>query len=186
MAKNNEKYLGNLKYCGALIEEGMFDARKSAQALTGFDEAIRFFATIQNPIFQEIDFELPVKIRQGSWEAYIPDAVFWIKTAIGLASTAYLAKAAQKMAENDFDNVGIKTLLKKSVEAIQWVIRIGKHIGTITVKNFESVKFRNDNTEIGIPNSEGELLWVPKFYLELYSNRSFGDKQPGEPQSLAE
>ena len=73
------------------------------------------------------------------------------------------------MAENDFDNVGLKTLLKKSVEAIQWVIRIGKHIGTITVKNFESVKFRNDNTEIGIPNSEGELLWVPKFYLELYS-----------------
>jgi hypothetical protein len=169
MANEDEKYIGSLKYCGKLVDHGMLDARKSAQALTGFDEAIRFFAIIQNPKFQEIDLELPVKIRQGSWEAYIPDAIFWAKTIAGITGTAYLAKAAQKMAENDFENVGIKTILSKSLEAVQWVIRIGKHLGTISIKKFEQVKFRKENTEIGIPNNDGQILWVPKYYLDLYS-----------------
>ena len=163
MSKESEGYIGSLKYSGKMVEQGMLDARKSAQALTGFDEAVRFFATIQNPEFQEVDLELPVKIRQGSWEVLIPDAIFWVKTPGGIAGTAYLAKAAQKMAENDFENVGIKTILKKSLEAVIWVIRIGKHIGSISIKRFNEVRFRNKNTEIGIPNMMGKILWVPKY-----------------------
>ncbi|MFT5729984.1 MAG: hypothetical protein ACI8PB_004158 [Desulforhopalus sp.] len=92
-----------------------------------------------------------------------------MKAVVGLAGTTYTVRAATKMADNDFDNVGFKTILKKSIEAVQWVMRIGKHIGTINTKKFETVKFRNDNTEIGIPNKKGELLWIPKFYLDLYA-----------------
>ena len=169
MAENEEKYIGYIRYCGKLVENGLLDARKSAQALLGFDEAVRFFVGCQNRKLQEIDFELPVRIRQGSWEALIPDTVFWLKTALGVATAAYFAKAAQKMAENDFEDIGIKTIFAKFLEAIQWVIRIGKHIGTVGQKRFDSVKFRNNNTEIGIPNENGEYLWVPKFYLDLFS-----------------
>jgi hypothetical protein len=115
-----------IRYCGQLVEDGLLDARKSAQALYGFDEAVRFFAICQSSEFKDIDFDLPVRIRQGSWEALIPDAIFWLKatvgTAVGAAATAYSIKAAQKMAEHDFDNIGLKTVLKKSLEAIQWVI----------------------------------------------------------------
>lgn len=172
MASDNEEYIGYIQYCGQLVDSGLMDARKSAQALLGFDEAIRFFVSCQSSDFKEIDFELPVRIRQGSWEALIPDAIFWLKTAAGTAftgaATAYSIKAAQKMAENDFDNIGLKSILIKSLEAIQWVIRIGKHIGTLSIKKFESVKFRNENREIGLPNAKGEYLWVPKAHLDLF------------------
>lgn len=169
MASNDEKFLGYIRYCGQLVEDGLIDARKSAQALIGFDEAIRFFVGCQSSEFKEIDFDLPVRIRQGSWEALIPDAIFWAKTIVGAGVTAYSIKAAQKMAENDFDNIGFKDVLKNSLEAILWVVRIGKHIGTLNKKRFESVKFRNKNMEIGIPNVNGEYLWVPKSFLDLYA-----------------
>jgi len=168
MSSNNENYLGYIKYHGELVEGGLLDARKSAQALLGFDEAVRFFVGIQSAELKEINFDLPVRIRQGSWEALIPDAIFWIKTAIGAGATAYLIKAGQKMAENDFSDMGVKTILRSSLDAILWVIRIGKHIGTLAIRKFERVKFRNDNTEIGIFNESGEILWVPKRYLDLY------------------
>ena len=147
----------------------MLDARKASKALVGFDEAIRFFSTIQNPIFHEVDFELPVKIRHGSWEAYIPEAITWVKATVALASSAYVVKAMHKMAENDFDEIGFKTIISKSVEAIKWVIKIGKHIETLRIKKFEKAQFRNDSQEIGIRNKNGEILWVPKEYLEWYS-----------------
>jgi hypothetical protein len=169
MTSNDEKFIGYIRYCGQLVENGLLDARKSAQALLGFDEAVRFFVNCQSSEFKEINFDLPVRIRQGSWEALIPDAIFWLKTAAGAAAIAYSIKAAQKMAENDFDNIGLKTILKNSLEAIQWVIKIGKHIGTLSIKKFESVKFRNDNTEIGLPNADGEYLWVPKVYLDFFA-----------------
>ena len=173
MASENEEYIGYIQYCGKLVDGGLLDARKSAQALIGFDEAVRFFVRCQSSEIKAIDFELPVRIRQGSWEALIPDTIFWLKTAFGGvvtgAAIAYSIKAAQKMAENDFKDVGFKTILMRSLEAIQWVIRIGKHIGTLTTKKFESVKFRNENREIGLPNAEGEYLWVPKVYLDFFA-----------------
>ena len=40
-----EKYIGYLKYSGKSIEDGLLDARKSAEALLGFDEILRYFVT---------------------------------------------------------------------------------------------------------------------------------------------
>ncbi len=130
-----------------LLTESFYGLKKNAAA--GVDE-MTWHLYKKGLAERIVDLELPVKIRQGSWEAYIPDAIFWVKTIAGIAETAYLAKAAQQMAENDFDNVAIKTVLAKSFEAIQWVIKIGEHLGTISIKKFEIVKFRNNNTEIGI------------------------------------
>ncbi len=169
--ENEEEYIGCLRYTGKLVEDGMLDARKSAQALLGFDEAIRFFVTKQTPELSKSDFEFPVRVRKGSWEIAIPATIAeWIMAGGGVAATAYAAKAAQKMAERDFDNFGFKDIFKKSLIATQWVIKIGKHLGDITIKKFENTKFRDNNQMIGIPNSEGEFLYVPLEYLEFYAS----------------
>jgi len=91
-----------------------------------------------------------------------------IMTAAGLALTTYLTTAAQKMAKKDFDDVSIRDLFKKSLQAIQWVLRIGKHVGTVSQRKFNDLRFRNDNKEIGVPNSKGEYLYVPEFFLHLF------------------
>jgi hypothetical protein len=87
--EQEEKYLGFLKYEGEMVSEGYMDARKSAQALLGFDEAIRFFAGQQARELRKIDFEFPVRIKKGSWEIVIPDIIELIKLGGGVIGTAY-------------------------------------------------------------------------------------------------
>lgn len=152
-----EEQLGFVKYTGELVKDGYLDARKSAQALLGVDEAVRFFVYQQAPDLRKSDFEFPVRVRKSSWEIVIGGIVL-----------AYGVKAAQKMAEKDFADVGMKDVLKKALSAIQWVIKIGKHLGDLTIKKFENIKFQEDNQLIGIRNSEGEYLYVPKEFLKFY------------------
>ncbi len=152
-----ENQIGFAKYSGKLVDDGYMDARKSAQALLGLDEAVRFFVYQQDPDQKVEGFEFPVRVTKGSWTI-----------VIGAIVTAYGIKAAQKMAENDFKELGLSDLIKKSLKAIQWVIRIGKHLGDLTIKKFENVKFENNNELIGIRNSEGEYLYVPKSYFDFY------------------
>lgn len=155
--EKEEEQIGYVKYSGKLVQDGYMDARKSAQALLGVDEAVRFFVLQQAPELRELDFEFPVKVKKGSWEI-----------VIGGILLAYGIKAAQKMAENDFKDIGIKDVFKKAISAIQWVIRIGKHMGDLAIKKFENVKFKDNNNLIGIRNSQGEYLYVPKEFLEFY------------------
>lgn len=166
--EQNEDYLGYLKYEGNLVNEGFMDARMSAQALLGFDEAVRFFVFQQNPDLRKVDFEFPVRVKKGSWEIVIPDLIELAKLGGSMVAAGYGVKAAQTMAGNDFKDIGMKDLFSKSLLAIQWVIKIGKHLGDLTIKKFENVTFRDNNQLIGIQNSEGEFLYVPKQFLEFY------------------
>jgi hypothetical protein len=169
MSEPQSKYIGCVRFSGELVQEGLFDARKSAQALLCFDNAVRQMVEHQAPDLKMAEYELPVRIRQGSWEVLIPDTIGkWVGTALGAAAIAYVTKAANKMADKDFDDVGLRDIFKKALEGIQWFIRIGKHLGEVTYKKFTGVKFRKDNTEIGLPNSEGEYLYVPKKYYDMY------------------
>lgn len=169
----DEEYIGYLKYEGKLVESGLLDARKAAQALLGFDEAIRFFVGQQSPLLRDLDFEIPVRLHKGSWEALIPITLIdWVVAAVGAGATTYVVTAAKKMAEKDFEKKGLKDLFVHAIEAIQWIIRIGKHLGELTKKKFEKVKFRNENTEIGIPNHDGKYLFIPKKFFEFYVSAS--------------
>lgn len=159
--EQEEGQLGYIKYSGELVKDGYLDARKSAQALLGVDEAVRFFVFQQAPELRTTDFEFPVKVKRGSWEI-----------VIGGILLAYGVKAAQKMAENDFKDIGFKDVFKKALSAIQWMIRIGKHTGDLTIKKFERVKFKDNNELIGIRNSQDEFLYVPKEFLEFYASAS--------------
>ena len=159
--EREEGQLGYIKYSGELVKDGYLDARKSAQALWGVDEAVRFFVFQQAPELRTVDFEFPVKVKKGSWEI-----------VIGGILLAYGVKAAQKMAENDFKDIGLKDVFKKALIAIQWMIRIGKHMGDLTIKKFENVQFRDNNALIGIRNFQGEYLFVPKEFLDFYASAS--------------
>jgi hypothetical protein len=172
MAEAND-YLGYIKYTGKMVDGGYMDARKSAQALIGLDEALRFFVRLEQPEFANIDFEIPVRVRKGSWEALIPQTIGqWFVAALGMGATAYVVKAAQKMAGNDFSELGFKTAIRSALIALQWVVRISKHLGTLTKKKFENVIFRNNNEEVGITNEKMETLYVPKKYLDFYTSTS--------------
>jgi len=171
-----EKYIGYLKYSGQSIEDGLLDVRKSAEALLGFDQILRYFLVKEDPVLQEIDFEIPVRIRKGSWEALIPEIaekLISIKAVLATSATIYMATTARKAAEDGFCNTGIakdiKTTFKNAIKAAQWVIKIATHTGTLAKKTFEKVKFQNYNKEIGIPNDSNEYLWVPKKYFDLFS-----------------
>ena len=166
-----EKYIGYIKYEGKLVDEGLMDARKQAQALLGFDSALRYFIGKQAPDFRNLDFEIPVRVRKGSWEALIPETVGgWVQAGLGVVATAYFTKAAQKMAEKDFSDFGIVDLFKHAMNAIQWFARIGKHMGDVTIRSFDSVQFKDDNALVGIRNADGDYLYVPKKMLDLYTS----------------
>lgn len=162
-------YLGYLKYKGQLVDAGFMDARKSAEALLGFDEIVRHFVLKEKPDLHDSDFEIPVRIQKGSWIAFIPETIGqWILVGGGIVATAYLATAAKKMAEKDFVDAGFKDIFRGALKSAQWAIKIAIHCGTITKKKFENVKFRKDNQEIGIPNDRDEYLYVPKEELEKF------------------
>lgn len=166
---DEEKYIGYIKYKGALVEDGLMDARKQAKALLGFDSALRYFIAKQAPDFRNIDFEIPVRIRKGSWEALIPETVAgWVQAGLGVVATAYFTKAAQKMADKDFEDFGITDLFRMAIDAIKWFARIGKHMGNVAIREFKNVQFNHDLTHIGIINEEGAILFVPKHILDLY------------------
>tara|TARA_B100000929_G_scaffold206544_1_gene164610 strand:- start:1042 stop:2001 length:960 start_codon:yes stop_codon:yes gene_type:complete len=165
-----EKYLGYIKYDGPLVEDGLMDGRKQAQALIGFDTAVRYFIGRLAPDLQSLDFEIPVRIRKGSWEALIPETVAgWAQAGLGVVATAYLTKAAQKMAERDFSDFGFKDIFRASLDGLKWFARIGKHMGDVSIRKFSDVRFDSPNGLIGIVNAQGEILYVPKHILEIYS-----------------
>lgn len=168
MSKDQE-YLGYIKYSGHLVEEGFLDARKSAEALLGFDEILRFFVQRDRPELRDLNFEIPVRVQKGSWEALIPHTIGqWIVAALGLASTAYVTEAARKMAGNDFKDLGFSDVFRKALKSAQWAIKIAKHIGSSKIKRFENVKWSENNQIVEILNNKGEYLKVPKKYLDIY------------------
>jgi len=163
-------YLGYIKYRGKLVDDGLLDARKAAEALIGFDESIRYFLCQENPIFNELEFEIPVRIQKGCWEALIPDNIdiLLLKACVGWAATKYVGGALGEMAKNDFKNLGFKELFKASFKSITWIIKLGTHLKSMRKNKFENVKFEDNNETIGIPNDDGVYLYVPKKYLDLY------------------
>lgn len=168
-----EKYIGYIKYEGKLVKDGLMDARRQAKSLLAFDSALRYFISKQAPDFRNLDFEIPVRIRKGSWEALIPETVAgWVQAGLGIVATSYFTKAAQKMAEKDFADFGITDLFKKSIECIKWFARISKHMGNVAIREFNNVKFSDDRTLVGIVNEAGEVLFVPKSILDIYVETS--------------
>lgn len=166
---HEESFIGYIKYEGELVADGLMDARKQAKALVGLDAAIRFLIAKQSPDLKNLDYEIPILVKKGSWEMLIPSTVAeWTQTGLGIAITAYLTTAANKMATKDFENFGTADLFKKSIDTIKWFVKIVKHVGDATIKSFENVTFKEGNRIIGIKNNQGEVIYVAKDILDLY------------------
>ncbi|MEN9413109.1 MAG: hypothetical protein RLZZ342_196 [Candidatus Parcubacteria bacterium] len=165
MTAKYDKYLGYLKYDGERVAEGFLDAKQSAEILLAFDESIRFFARREG-VHQE--FELPVKINEGSWEIQIPITLYqWSISAVGAGATVYAVTAAKKLAENDFKDVTTGDIVKSALSKIKQFIQIRKHIGTNEKAEIKKSS-KIINGTIHIVNSQGGMLALSKEDFDAY------------------
>ena len=151
--------LGYLKYTGKLVEDGYMDARKSAEALMGFDDAIRYFIVNEHPELKNVALNIPVKVQEGSWLALLG-------AGLGIIATAYFSSAASTVAENDFKNISSKDILRVALRKMQGVMKIALHLKGFT-RNV-SPKFKQNNTIVSLINDSGQVLEVPLEFLKLY------------------
>lgn len=159
--------IGFMKFSGDAVPSGIIDAGSAGMALVGLDEAIRFFNERQSPEFAKAEYQVPVRTTEGSWVAWI----LGIAAAGGGAfALGYLKKAGEKMAENDFKEVGLKDVLKKSADAIQHLIKLVKHTRLMRGWDTKNVLWKNNNSEIGILNAQGEPIYLPVEYFRWYSS----------------
>ena len=157
--------IGYMKFSGKAVPLGIIDAGNAGMALVGLDEAIRFFNEKQSPEFGKLEYQIPIRTTEGSWVAWLVSAV---GVGAGMFALSYLKKAGEKMAENDFRDIGLKDVLKKSFDAIQYLVKLVKHTQILREWDTKNVLWRNGNTEIGIFNSRGEPIFVPIEYFRWY------------------
>lgn len=170
--QEEEKIIAFLKYEGKLVEDGYLDARKSGEALVGIDELLRYFLLQEDPSISGFEFEIPVRVRRGSWETIFPENIdsFVLKGLAIWMAGKYAGTALSEIAKNDFKDVSFKVLLKKAFRDIINVIKLSKHLGTLTKKKFENITFSENNDLVKMINEKGEELWIPVEALELYAN----------------
>jgi len=165
----DSQYIGYLKYSGQSVEGGYLDARKTAEALIGFDESLRFFVEDDFPELKGRSFEIPVRIQTGSWEALIPTTIGqWIAVALGIVATSYLTGAASKLGENDFKDKHLVDVFRGALKMLQWCIRINIHLKGVSVKAIKNIRWENNNEIVSVPDSNGEYIKVPRKILQKY------------------
>ena len=147
MSEQNTE-IGFVKYDGKSVAPGILDAGKAGMALTGLDELLRFFNSKQSTDLAKTEYEVPIQVREGSWEAVV---------IVGLSAfaMAYLGRAGNEMAKADFEGVGLKDVFKKSLGAVVHLIRLAKHTAKLKGWSLDHVLWRNDNTELAFPIKTG-------------------------------
>lgn len=154
--------IGYIKYSGSNVPKGIIDAGSAGSALLGLDEAVRFFNKQQSPAFATLEYDIPVRTQAGSWEAVVVGAVL---ATGGAFAIGYAKKAGEKLAENDFKDVGLKDILRKSLNAIQTLARVVKH--TRRARGWDAGRISNGEStaSVVIANQRGEELQIPaEFY----------------------
>lgn len=172
MTTNQKKPFAYIKFEGELVSNGFLDAKKSGEALICIDEILRYFLNQENSVIKAYDFEIPVRVKKGSWETVFQENIngVLIKGLLTWAAAKYAGGALGEMAKTDFKDKGFKTLFKKAFKGMINVIKLAKHLGTLTKQKFEKLKFSEDNEQVKITNEKGEEMWFPIEVLELYSN----------------
>ncbi|MDP5239854.1 hypothetical protein Q9Q94_09940 [Uliginosibacterium sp. 31-16] len=159
--------VGFIKYSGSAVPHGVIDAGSAGMALIGLDEALRFFNEKQSTEFAKLDYEIPVRTEGGSWIAIVLGAM---GAGAGTFALSYLKKAGEKMAENDCKDIGLKDVLKKSMSAMQYLVRLVKHTKKSKGWETQNVLWRENGNEVGIPNDAGEVLFIPTEFFNWYAS----------------
>ena len=174
MDTEQEDILAFIKYEGELVKDGYLDARKSGEALVGIDELIRYFIYQESPSIRDFEFEIPVRVRKGSWETIFPENIdLLVKAGTAFAlwmAGKYVGSALSEMAKNDFKDASLKDVFRKAFKGAINVIKLSKHLGTLAKKKFDNVTFGENNELVKVTNDSGEELWIQVDVLDLYTN----------------
>lgn len=160
--------VGYMKFSGRAVPRGVIGANAGGTALLGFDECLRFFAKKQAPALAKLEYEIPVKTTEGSWLVIVLGVLGAGATIFG---SAYLKKAGEKMAENDFKDVGFKDVLRKSVDALRSLVELVKHTKGKLDFGSTDISWRVKDGLVGVANDSGEVIFIPieffRWYLDL-------------------
>ncbi|MGL0788919.1 hypothetical protein ISN35_05770 [Xanthomonas translucens pv. undulosa] len=159
--------VGYIKFVGSAVEDGSIGADAAGNSLLALDELIRYFNRRQSKGFSALPYEITVKTHKGSWEVVVIGGV-------GIFVAAYIKKAAEKMAENDFADLGFKDVIRKSIDALRKLIDLVKHTKGNLDFSAPDLSWRVSEGSVGIKNSEGELMYVPLEYFQWYVGISSG------------
>lgn len=185
--EDNKNYIGYLKYSGKFVEDGLLDARKLSDALSGFDKVLKHFLYKENPKLSKIDFGIPIRMKKGSVVFLLPEAIdkYWalvgggvgIGAAIigGVAAITYVKETAKIAAKDGLFETGIakdiSKMFKRSCITIQWMIKIAKHCKGLKKIDKENivVKPKTGGVTYYIKNNENELLETQKEYIDKFN-----------------
>jgi len=153
--------VGYIKLVGSSVEDGSVGAEAAGKALLALDDLLKYFNRQQSKGFSSLPYEITVKTKEGSWEVLVLGG-------IGIFAGAYIKKAAEKMAERDFADVGFKDVLRKSIDAIRWLVKLVKHTkGTLDFASTE-ISWKISEGKVGVENYDGETMYVPIEYFKWY------------------
>lgn len=156
-----EESVGYVKFKGEAVTDGSIGANAAGTALLALDDLLKHFNRKQSRGFASIPYEIPVRTTKGSWEV-------WVLGAVTFYGGIYLKKAAEVMAENDFKDVGLKDVLRKSIDAVKTLVKIAKHTKGNLDWASSDLSWRASNNLVGITNQDGEVIYVPLEYFRWY------------------
>lgn len=157
--------VGYLKLSGDAFPSGVIAATAAGNALLGFDECLRYFCIKQSPSFSSLEYEIPVKTTEGSWIAWLLGIV---STGAVIYGGSYLKRAGEKMADNDFDKVGLKDVLRKAIDALKYLIDLTKHTKGNVDWASADLSWRVSDGFVGFANDTGETIYIPVEYFKWY------------------
>jgi hypothetical protein len=156
-----EESVGYVKFKGEAVAEGAIGASAAGTALLAIDDLLKHFNRKQSKGFASVPYEIPVRTTKGSWEV-------WVVGAVTVFGSVYLKKAAEVMAENDFKDVGLKDVLRKSIDAVRTLIQLAKHTKGNLNWASSDLSWRASNNLVGVTNQVGETIYVPLEYFRWY------------------
>ncbi|WP_288431770.1 hypothetical protein [uncultured Stenotrophomonas sp.] len=168
MEDAEDSAVGYLKLYGDAVPSGVISASAAGNVLLGLDDCIKYFCRKQAPGLAAIDYEIPVKTDEGSWIVWIQEHALLVATTVGaIGMGAYVKKAAEKMAENDFKEIGLSDVVRKSVDALKKLVDVLKH--TKGDRDWAShLHWGAGAGVVGIENDIGEIIYIPIEYLKWY------------------
>ncbi len=157
--------VGFIRYHGEAVGKGIIEAKAAGSALIGLDESLRYFNSRQFKDLIVVDYQIPIKTSEGSWVVIVLGGL-----GVGASTFAlsYLKKAGEKMAENDFKDIGLKDVIAKSLDAIGKFIELVKLTGRRSNWEREDFKVDADKACARVIGSNGAVVEIPIRYLEWY------------------
>ncbi len=166
MKKADIDYAGYIKFYGEKVNDGILDTKSAANALLGTDEALRYFVKLKNPSWKKIQFNLPVKMRQGSWEIILIPG-------ISLGAVIYMKHFFKKAAEDGFLETGIAKdlakVIRESIISLYMFVEIAKFMASSNNDQIKTTIDKLDQTNV-ILSSKKKKLTIKRVYYDEFVN----------------